>query len=274
MTVPSLADLPRYAESDMLDTRLDDHVLIVTLNRPEKANAFDTHTMRELAALWARVAADPAIRCVVLTGAGKAFSAGADMSMLAAERTDIGATAAEELAFLPGPTVPIPVIAAVNGICAGGGLHFVGDADISIAGASARFVDPHVSVGQVTALEPLELFQRMRPDRVIRMALLGRDEMLDAETARESGLVSEVVPDEDLLPRARQLAQIIAAASPAAVRISRAVIRDYQTDLLGSHPERGWERIQGHRMHPDALEGPAAFIEKRAPRWSADEREK
>lgn len=274
MTDPSPAELPRYIESDVLDVRLDEHVLVVTLERPTKANAFDIHMMRELAALWAKVASDVEIRCVVLTGAGRAFSAGADMSMLASERMNVGDTAAEELSFLPGPTVPMPVIAAVNGICAGGGLHFVADADISIAGASARFVDPHVSVGQVTALEPLELLLRMRPDRVIRMALLGRDEVLDAAAARESGLVSEVVPDADLLPRAMELARIVSASSPEAVRISRRVIRGYQTGLLGSHPDLGWELIQRHRAHPDAHEGPAAFIEKRAPRWSADEGKK
>jgi enoyl-CoA hydratase/carnithine racemase len=254
--------------SDVLDVRVHDTTLIVALDRPHRANSFDDHTMKELTSLWGRVAEDRTIRCIVVTGNGRAFSAGADMSMLAQERVDVGQTASEELSFLPGPIVAVPVIAAVNGMCAGGGLHFVADADIAIASESARFVDPHVSVGQVTALEPLELLSRMRPDRVIRMALLGTNEVLDAAAALDAGLVSEVVPDDRLLPRALELAAMIAAGSPEAVRLSRRVIRDYQRDLLGDHPDLGWKVIQRHRAHPDALEGPAAFIEKRVPRWT------
>lgn len=261
----------RYLESDVLDVHVDEYALVVTLDRPDRANAFDAHTMDELRRLWRKAAGDAALRAVIITGAGRAFCAGADMSMLAQDRGDVGDTAADELSFLPGPSLQIPVIAAVNGMCAGGGLHFVADADISIAAESARFVDPHVNVGQVTALEPLELLQRMRPDVVIRMALLGRGEVLDASAAHAAGLVSEVVPDAELMPRALTLARMIAASSPEAVRVSRRVVRTYQRSLLGAHPDLGWELIQRHRTHPDALEGPAAFIEKRTPRWSADE---
>jgi len=263
-----MSEPTRYVESELLDARLHDRILVVAINRPERANAFDAATMRELTLLWRKVAGDPQIRCLVFTGTGKAFCAGGDVTMLSAERTAVGDDAADELSFVPGRTVQVPIIAAVNGMCAGGGLHFVGDADIAIAAESARFVDPHVSVGQVTALEPLDLFPRMRPDRLIRMALLGRYEMLDAAAALDAGLVSEVVPDEQLLERAMELAGLIAKNSPEAVRLTRRVLRTYRTNLIGGQADLGWELIRRHREHPDALEGPAAFLEKREANWS------
>ncbi|WP_396655777.1 enoyl-CoA hydratase/isomerase family protein [Microbacterium sp.] len=249
-------------------TRTEGSTLVVTLDRPHRANALTEPMMRELRELWARVAADRMLRSVVITGAGKAFCAGADVAMLAEPRSDVGATAAEELSFLPGPHLGIPVIAAVNGVCAGGGLHFVADADICIAAEAARFVDPHVTVGQVSGLEPIELMLRMRRDRAVRMALLGSSEVLDAQTALAAGLVSEVVADEDLLPAALELGARIAAGSPEAIRATREVIRTFEADLLRRHLDAGWRRVQEHWSHPDAAEGPQAFAERRPPSWT------
>jgi enoyl-CoA hydratase/carnithine racemase len=244
-------------------------ILLVTLNRPAVGNALDEAMIDRLSAIWRDAAEDPTLRCLVVTGAGRFFCTGADVNMLS-ETTGRRAadTAAEELRFLPGPVVPFPVIAAVNGTCAGGGLHFVGDADIAIAAEGARFIDPHVTVGQVSALEPLELRLRMRPDRLARMVLLGRSEVLEGAAAEEAGLVSEIVPADRLLDRALELAERIAANSPEAVRLSRRVLRDLEADLIGRHADLGWELIRRHWAHPDAAEGPAAFLEKRAPRWS------
>jgi enoyl-CoA hydratase/carnithine racemase len=254
------------ATGDFLLERRE-HVLTVTLNRPDRLNAFDASMMRALRELWTDVAADGEIRCVVVTGAGRGFCAGADVEMLNEGRSDVGRTWREELAFLPGIHLDVPVIAAVNGICAGGGLHFVADADITIAAESATFLDPHVSVGQVTALEPLTLLFAMRRDALLRMLLLGRAERLDAQQALRTGLVSEVVPDAGLMERAHALADAIAANSPAAVRESRRVIHEFETRLLDAALEGGWQTIQRHWSHPDATEGPAAFIERRPPNW-------
>jgi enoyl-CoA hydratase/carnithine racemase len=245
-----------------------DQTLLVTLARPEARNALDVTMMSELRSLWGSLPAD--VRCIVITGDGPGFCAGADMSLLESDRDDAAASAAEELSFLPGAHVDVPVIAAVNGVCAGGGLHFVADADIAIASAEATFIDPHVSVGQVTALEPLTLRLRMRPDVLARMVLLGRHERLDAERALAAGLVSETVDPGDLRARALQLAAQIAANSPAAVRRSRAVLRDFEHELLERHLERGWDGIRAHWDHPDAKEGPQAFVERRQPNWRAD----
>ncbi|GGM41007.1 enoyl-CoA hydratase/isomerase family protein [Dactylosporangium sucinum] len=253
----------------MLLSTVVGRTLVVTLNRPDRANALDDELMDALAGLWDRVARSRGLRAIVLTGAGKAFCAGADAGMLAQPRTKVGDTAADELDFMPGPRVELPVIVAVNGACAGGGLHFVADADICVASTAARFVDPHVSVGQVSALEPLQLRLRMRADVLRRMVLLGRHEVLGAEAAERAGLVSEVVAPDALLDRAMQLAAAVGANSPEAVRLSRRVLRTFEDRLIATDLDLGWELIQRHRAHPDATEGPAAFLAKRDPSWTA-----
>lgn len=260
--------MTRFPEYEGLLTEVVGTTLVVTLNRPSRANALDTPLIVALRDLWPRVAADTSLRCVVLTGAGRAFCAGADVGMLAAPRVEIGATAAEELSFTPGDQLEIPVIVAVNGVCAGGGLHFVTDADICIAASTATFIDPHVTVGQVSGIEPLELRMVMRRDYVMRMALLGRSEVLDAKTAQAAGLVSQVVDADELLPTALALADRIASGSPAAIRATRRVMRDFESDLLREHLDRGWQAVQDHWPHPDAAEGPQAFFDKRPPNWT------
>ncbi|EME52597.1 enoyl-CoA hydratase/isomerase [Rhodococcus ruber BKS 20-38] len=243
------------------------HTLVVTLNRPEVANALDGELMRALSSLWSAASAAPDLRCIVLTGAGRAFCSGADVSMLATGRTALGDTAAEELAFVPGPRVPVPVIALVNGVCAGGGLHFVADADICIAGESARFLDPHVSVGQVSALEPLLMRGRVRRDVINRMVLLGRHEQVSAQDAHFAGLVSEVVRDDELVQRGTKLAEWISLNSPEAVRLSRRVMRLAEERSLATELDLGWELVRRHHRHPDSQEGPRAFLEKRPAEW-------
>jgi enoyl-CoA hydratase/carnithine racemase len=243
------------------------HILEVTLNRPERRNALDDTLIGELRDLWNDTARMSGVRCVVLTGAEPGFCSGADMSLLSRDRSDAPVDVREELSFLPGAQVTCPVITAVNGVCAGGGLHFVADADIVIASDNATFLDPHVSVGQVSALEPIGLFLRASPAAVTRMALIGSPERLNAQAAFNAGLVSEVVPAAGLRDRALELADLIAKNSPAAVAATRHAIRSLDESLLAGAFQDGWDAIRAHWNHPDADEGPQAFIEKREPRW-------
>jgi enoyl-CoA hydratase/carnithine racemase len=246
-------------------------IVRVVLNRPRRLNALSQSLMDELRQTWADLAADPALRCVIVTGAGRGFCAGADMALLAADRSSAPADVHDELSFLPGDTLDVPVIVAVNGVCAGGGLHFVADADIVIAGHRATFSDPHVTAGQVSALEPLSLALRARPDIVRRLVLLGPAGALDADAALSAGLVSEVVPDGELGARARELASGVCAGSPAAIAASRRLLRRFERRLVDASLQEGWEAIRAHWAHPDAAEGPAAFVERRPPRWAAPE---
>ena len=110
------------------------------------------------------------------------------------------------------------MIAAVNGVCAGGGLHFVADADIVIAADTATFVDPHVSLGQVSAYEAIGLVRRAAAEPIMRMALVGRHERIDARRALALGIVSEIVPLDHLAPRAQALAERIAEHDPEHLR--------------------------------------------------------
>jgi enoyl-CoA hydratase/carnithine racemase len=248
-------------------TRRDGHVLFVELYRPDQLNAFDWAMRTELQQLWTAVSAERNLRVVVLTGAGRGFCAGADVGDLAGPRRPFGEGVDAELSFLPGAHLDIPVIVAVNGVCAGGGLHFVADADLALASQTATFVDPHVSVGQVSALEPISLALRVPVPRLLRLALLGRGERLTAEDALAIGLVTEVVAPERLAARAAELANMIAANSPAAVAASRHALRSLERHLLHDAMEEGWAAVQRHWAHPDAAEGPDAFAARREPIW-------
>jgi enoyl-CoA hydratase/carnithine racemase len=244
-----------------------DHVMTVTLNRPAQRNAFDWAMRGELTELWSETAGDRDVRCVVLTGAGDGFCSGIDVGDLDDERRPAGEGLDDEIAFVPARRLAVPVVVAVNGVCAGGGLHFVADADVAIASEKAWFTDPHVSVGQVTGIEPVSLALRVPLGAIYRLALLGRAERWDARRALELGLVTEVVAPDQLLARAHELAAAIAAGSPAAVRASRDLLRRFETDVLARWMAEGWDAVQHHWPHPDAVEGPRAFMDRRPPEW-------
>jgi enoyl-CoA hydratase/carnithine racemase len=192
----------------------------LVFNRPEAANAMDATMLAELETAWLELDADPAVRVIVNTGAGKAFQTGLDVVQLArrpdALREQSRRTKRAELKLTAWHNgVSKPVIAAVNGVCAGGGLHFVADADIVIAASNASFLDPHVSVGQVSAYETIGLARKVAFEAVMRTALVGRHERLSAQRAYDIGMISQVVdPPEGLREQAQALAELIAEHEP------------------------------------------------------------
>ncbi len=188
----------------------------VTLNRPEVHNAFNELMQDELRAVWRWVRADDSVHVVVLTGAGgKAFCTGID-------RGDIPETEYDPFTYEdPGRKIGPksqelwkPVIAAVNGMACAGGFYLLGESDIIIAAEHATFFDPHVTYAMTAAFEPILLMNRMAFGDLVRMSLTGAHERMSARTARETGLVSEVVAADELLPTSHDLARRI-AASPA-----------------------------------------------------------
>ena len=251
----------------------DGHVLSVTLNRPERMNALNRNLLGvELPHAFESAARDPEVRVVILTGAGdKAFCSGADLKDTAASGR-IGDSDKGPY-FRGSPTDFLhagfdkPVIVAVNGMCLAAGLHLIADADLVIAAEHATFFDTHVKVGQVFALEPIGLLRRMPFGEVMRMMLLSGAERMNAAKALELGLVSEIVPGDRLLERARELGRTIAEFSPATVAASKRAIWQALDHGLYDALERGWREIYQHWSHPDFLEGPRAFAEKRKPRW-------
>jgi enoyl-CoA hydratase/carnithine racemase len=257
--------------SDTLLVERRGHVLVLTLNRPEQLNALHRPMQHALEAQYAAAATDPDIRVIVITGAGRAFCSGADVGGLkaAAETTSDPAEVQVPKFTNRMAGIFVPTIVAVNGVCAGAGLHFVADGDIVIASQKASFVDTHVNVGQVTALEPIGLLRKASLSAVLRMVVLGKAERLTAEQALSAGLVSEVVEPDQLLARAMELAEIVAKGSPAAIRDSlRAVWDSFELPLAQAYAN-GFDILIRHRAHPDAVEGPAAFLEKRDPVWGA-----
>jgi enoyl-CoA hydratase/carnithine racemase len=250
----------------------DRHLLILTLNRPDRLNALNRPLQSALQAAITDAAADSQVRVIIITGTGRAFCSGADVEHLS-EQT--GLPMEKQLVQPPPFTarqckVYKPTICAVNGVCAGAGLHFVADSDLVIAGDSATFVDTHVNVGQVSALEPLGLMARMPFSAVLRMVVLGKAGRITATEALRQHLVSEVVPTADLMTRARELGMLISEVSPAAVQESLRIIWESLDLPVSMAYLRAFEQLIRYREHPDAREGLAAFLQKRPPRWSTD----
>jgi enoyl-CoA hydratase/carnithine racemase len=222
--------------------------------------------------IWTDVKNDPEVRVVIMTGSGdKHFCTGADLGVIAGEgRVSQGPGPVNtEVFWSPRQNnVWKPVICAVNGACAGGGLHFVADADIVLAASDAYFVDPHVNVGMVGGLESTSLAYRLPIGTVLRMTVMGRNYRMTAQRAFQLGLVDDVVERDQLLETAEEMATVIAANSPTAVSLSKQAIwasreMSYQRAL-----EYGWALVRMHWSHPDFREGPLAFSEGRAPTWA------
>jgi enoyl-CoA hydratase/carnithine racemase len=250
----------------------------LTFNRPEAGNAMDATMLRELEEAWLELDGDPDVRVIVNTGAGSAFQTGLDVSQLSRDpdalREQSRRTKRAELRLSAWHNgVWKPVIAAVNGVCAGGGLHFVADADIVIAASSATFLDPHVSIGQVAAYEDIALVMKSPMESVMRMALTGRHERLTAARAHQLGILSQVVePPDELADVAQALAEKIARNSPAAMEATKKALWGALEMGLTDACRAGARELVSMWGHPDQTEGPLAFAEKREPVWTVPTR--
>jgi enoyl-CoA hydratase/carnithine racemase len=242
-------------------------------NRPDVGNAMNAAMLGQLEQAWRELDADPAVRVIVNTGRGKAFQTGLDVVELArnpeALREQSRRTRRAELRITAWHNaVGKPVIAAVNGVCAGGGLHFVADADVVIASPLATFLDPHVSLGQVTAYEAIALVRKVPAEAVLRMALVGRHERIDVRRAMKLGLVSEVVDDpERLVDRAQELAETIAANSLEAMTGTKAALWTALEVGLTDARAAGARQAAAQLGRPDSEEGLRSWIEDRQPEW-------
>jgi enoyl-CoA hydratase len=242
-------------------------------NRPDQLNAMNAKMRDEFALAWLELDRDPEVRVIVHTGEGRAFQTGVDITELVEdeqgmtryrdglEEMDVHFTAWHQQVWKP-------VITAVNGICAGGGFHWVADADIVIAASDATFFDPHVSIGQVVAIEAIGLVRKMPVEAVMRMALVGRHERMDAHRALQLGMVSQIVdPPEHLRDEAQSLAEKIAKNSPAAMAATKRALWGALELGLTDACKAGAKELVSLWGHPDQEEGPRAFAEKRDPVW-------
>jgi len=249
----------------------------LVFDRPDRGNAMDATMLAELEGAWRELDADPTVRAIVNTGNGPAFQTGLDVEQLAGDpdalREQSRRTKRAELRLTAWHNqVWKPVIAAVNGTCAGGGLHFVADADIVIAAAGAAFLDPHVSLGQVTAYEAIALVRKSPMEPIVRLALAGRQERIGAERARQLGILSEVVGEERLRERAQEVGEMIARNSPAALAATKRALWGALEVGLTEACRRGASELVALWGHADQTEGPVAWSQGREPRWQENAR--
>ncbi len=210
----------------------DTRVATVTLDRPEAYNAFSPTMQEELRATWRAFRSDDRVNAVILTAAGeKSFCVGIDRNE--AEFTNMAGndnlygTSNNFMYDDPGDDLGPkscdlwkPVICAVNGMACGGAFYMLAESDVIIAADHATFFDPHVTYGMAAVYEPMKMLQYMPLGEVLRMTLLGNHERMTAETAHRIGLVSEVCPADELLDRARWVAEAIASQPPVGVQAS------------------------------------------------------
>lgn len=251
--------------------RREGHVAVITLNRPRAMNAINAAMSLAVEDAINELADDPQLRVGVLTGAGRAFCAGADLKAVAAGEPLI---AREQRArgfggFLQ-EYFDKPLIAAVNGYALGGGTELVLACDLAVMSETATLGLPEVKRGIIAAGGGLIRLPRRVPQAIaLEAALTG--EPITAEAALHRGLVNRVVPQKQVLDAALELANTIAENAPLAVRASKRVI--HQTLSHGSDWEpEVWRLSTGAAkdvmQSEDAREGPRAFAEKRKPRWS------
>lgn len=207
-------------ETILLDVNTDAHVATITLNRPEALNAFNRTMCEEMKLAWRTVKFDDAVHAVVLRAAGeRAFSAGLDIKSSYGQSDNVWNHEDPGEALSPKwQKMWKPVVCAVQGICTAGAFYFVNEADVVICSHDATFFDSHVSTGLVCALEPIGLMRRIGLAETLRIALMGNDERVGADTALRIGLVSEVVSRDGLWDRANAIAATIAAKPTSATQ--------------------------------------------------------
>jgi enoyl-CoA hydratase/carnithine racemase len=207
---------------ETLGFEVKDHVATITLGRPDMLNSFNEQMAGEVIEAWGRIRDEDDIHAAVLRADGdRAFSTGLDIRE-GVWWADRNVWNHEDPGTSLGPKynkVWKPVVAAVHGMCAGGGQYFINEVDIIICSEDALFFDPHANLGAVSALEPIGMLHRGVPlGDVLRWALMGNDERITAETALRLGLVTEVVPRSELWSRADIIATGIAARRPKAIQ--------------------------------------------------------
>jgi len=253
----------------VVKTEISDAIATITLNRPEKLNALNQEVRRQLIATFDRLAADPEVRVAIVTGAGeKAFVAGADIAEFD-DRTALDQFAAFRCETVYSATAAFskPLIAAINGICLGGGCELALACDIRIASASARLGQPEVNLGIIPGGGGTQRLSRLvGVGQAFKLIYTG--EIISADEALRIGLVEEVVPPDQLMSRARALATAIATKSPVAIRLIKEAIQASLETPLSEGLRLETSLISLAFASEDKREGVRAFLEKRPPTFT------
>jgi methylglutaconyl-CoA hydratase len=255
---------------------------LITLNRPEKRNAISPEMIQELEAVLDQAESGPC-RAAIITGAGKAFCTGMDLAVLrsmaasSVENAVPAASGAQEALvedarliahfFRRLYTFPKPLVAAVNGPALAGGCGIATLCDFTLASPNARFGYTEVRVGFMPALVAVFLIRQIGEKRARDLLLSGR--ILDAEEARQAGLVNEVIGEAGLLDRARELTRELAEFSPTSLTCTKRLINELSRAELERQLEISILASAQIRSTADFREGLSAFLEKRKPRWQS-----
>jgi enoyl-CoA hydratase len=243
------------------------HVVQVTLNRPAKRNALSNDLIAELAGVLRSAAQNDEVRCVVICGSSGYFSAGADIKEMQQQGFAAIDNPARRNAWRELSSFPKPLIAAVEGVCYGGGHELALLADIIIAGSSATFAQPEINIGILPGDGATQRLTRVA-GKSLAMLMILTGEPIDAMTAMRAGLVAEVTDAGVALQRALTIAQIISRKPPRSAELAKtAVLAAYQTSLdVGLEFER--QAIRYAFSTEDQAEGMNAFFEKRPPHYT------
>lgn len=248
------------------------HLSTITLNRPEKRNAISIHMIAELQAALDEIEKTHT-RVVILTGVGKAFCAGIDLDYLQAIGRQTPAENQEDSKRIAKMFRKIwsysrPLIAAVNGHALAGGCGIATLCDFTLAVPEAKFGYTEVKIGFLPAIVSVFLTRQVGEKRARDLLLTGR--MVEAQEAKELGLVNEIVTAENLMDRARELADTILAASPSSVTRAKHLLVSSAAASVDHDLERAVLESARVRCTPDFKEGIAAFLEKRKPIWQKE----
>jgi enoyl-CoA hydratase/carnithine racemase len=261
---------------DTIKYEVDGHKATITLNRPDALNALSPHMITELRTAYHAAENDDDVWILIVTGTGRAFCTGADVKEIPGDGKVINERPylstydqweAPQEGTPPFRRMAKPILAAINGICCGAGLDWVTTGDIVIASEKATFFDPHVSIGLVAGREVVRLARVLPRAVALRVAIMGKHERMNAQRAYDLGMITEIVEHDRLLERANEIADVINSNAPLAVRGTRLAIHKtldlplHEAEILA---ETFRERVV---RTEDALEGPRAFMEKRAPNW-------
>lgn len=249
-------------------------VAVLALNAPASFNALSEAMLAALETEIADIAADPAIRVVVIRAEGKAFCAGHDLKEMQAHRGDADggrsyyqalfdrcAAMMQALAALPQP-----VIAAVQGIATAAGCQLVATCDMAVAATGTRFGVNGINIGLFCSTPMVALTRKVPPALAFEMLSTGA--FIDADRAREAGLVNRVAPPEALLAETMALAQAVAAKLPAAIRTGKAGFYEQAALPLERAYALAGARMVENMLDPDTDEGICAFLDKRPPAWA------
>ncbi len=256
------------AAESVLQVQVDRGVATLTLNRPGQYNALSAQLLAELQRTLDRVGADASVQVVIIAANGKAFCAGHDLKELRARQDrpyhqDIfGQSASIMLAI---NRLPQPVIAQVQGIATAAGCQLVAACDLAVAAESARFAVSGIDLGLFCSSPSVPLSRNVHRKQAMKMLLTG--EFIDAQTAKQHGLVNDVVADANLARATRELAEKIATKSSFSIRLGKKMFYEQLGMDLESAYRFAAERMACNMDSDDAREGIDAFIEKRKPTW-------